>query len=58
MDLGSAAGTWINYEQLTRDSRPLAHGDLLHIGRLAFRFELATPPNRRPVVSPFEEDEP
>jgi hypothetical protein len=43
-DQGSIAGTWINYELVSDDGRFVKHGDLIHIGRLSFRFRLPTPP--------------
>ena len=44
-DEKSVAGTWVNYEQLTAPRR-LEHGDVLHIGRLSYRFMLRKPPER------------
>jgi hypothetical protein len=44
-DEKSTAGTWVNYESLT-DLRRLQHGDVLHIGRLSYRFMLRRPPER------------
>ncbi|NWG34811.1 MAG: FHA domain-containing protein [Chloroflexi bacterium] len=44
MDLGSVAGTWVNYEAVTRDGMPLKHGDRIHFGRLQYRFDLRQPP--------------
>lgn len=38
-DQGSVAGTWINYERLDDDGQNLHHGDLVHLGRVAFRFQ-------------------
>jgi len=43
-DQGSVAGTWVNYELVPIEGRKLRHGDLVHIGREAFRFRLPTPP--------------
>ena len=43
-DQGSVAGTWINYELVPDEGRKLKHGDLVHIGRKAFRFRLPAPP--------------
>jgi pSer/pThr/pTyr-binding forkhead associated (FHA) protein len=45
-DENSIAGTWVNYERLTTPRR-LQHGDLLHMGRVSYRFMLYTPPERR-----------
>ena len=42
-DEKSVAGTWINYEQLT-GPRNLRHGDVIHFGRLSYRFMLRKPP--------------
>ncbi|MCX6035281.1 MAG: FHA domain-containing protein [Chloroflexi bacterium] len=47
-DEKSTAGTWINYEQVTTP-RHLQHGDVLHIGRLSYRFMLRKPPERPPL---------
>jgi hypothetical protein len=42
-DEKSVAGTWVNYEQLTAP-RSLNHGDVIHFGRLSYRFMLRNPP--------------
>ncbi|HSB03130.1 MAG TPA: FHA domain-containing protein [Anaerolineales bacterium] len=39
-DHGSVAGTWVNFEPVTREGRPLAHGDRIHFGQLMYRFDL------------------
>lgn len=50
-DEGSVAGTWINYVPVPRQGAPLEHGDILHIGRVGFRFSQREPQRvRRPVV--------
>lgn len=50
-DCGSVAGTWVNYAPISRQGVRLEHGDLIQIGRVALRFELARPPqNRKPRV--------
>lgn len=41
-DLGTEAGTWVNYAPVSLEGSHLRDGDLLHIGRVAFRFLLAT----------------
>jgi hypothetical protein len=41
-DLGTEAGTWVNYAPVSSDGSHLRDGDLLHIGRVAFRFLIAT----------------
>ena len=43
-DHGSVAGTWVNYEPVTREGRRLSHGDRVHFGQLLYRFELNQPP--------------
>ena len=43
-DNGSVAGTWVNYEQLSREGRRLESGDVVHFGQLIYRFQLRTPP--------------
>ena len=51
-DENSVAGTWVNYELLAAPRR-LQHGDVLHIGRLSYRFMLRKPPERPlPKVTP------
>jgi hypothetical protein len=49
-DQGTAAGTWINYEQVPEAGRVLHHNDRVHIGRVAFRFRLPNPPPPRPSL--------
>src|SRR5215207_223853 len=43
-DHGSVAGTWVNYEAVTREGRRLTHGDRIHLGQLMYRFDLNQPP--------------
>ena len=43
-DHGSIAGTWVNYEPITREGQRLAHGDHIHFGQLVYRFDLSQPP--------------
>ena len=43
-DHGSIAGTWVNYEPITREGHRLAHGDRIHFGQLSYRFDLSQPP--------------
>ncbi|MGE5222528.1 MAG: FHA domain-containing protein [Omnitrophica WOR_2 bacterium] len=51
-DQGSVAGTWINYTPVSPEGMKLEHGDLVHIGRLEFRFNLRKPAyTRKPVVT-------
>lgn len=39
-DMGSHAGTWINYAPVSPEGSRLQDGDIVHIGRVAFRFLL------------------
>jgi predicted component of type VI protein secretion system len=43
-DHGSVAGTWVNFEPVTREGRRLVHGDRIHFGQLMYRFDLSQPP--------------
>jgi len=47
MDMESASGTWVNYEQLSGEPRRLDHGDIIHFGGLAYRFVLTHPPDQQ-----------
>jgi hypothetical protein len=50
-DLGSVAGTYVNYTPVSREGSLLEHGDLVHIGRVGFRFNLRHPARvRKPVI--------
>ncbi len=42
-DQGSTAGTWVNYEPVLPEGTRLEHGDLVHAGKVLFRFELDNP---------------
>ncbi|HKI53617.1 MAG TPA: FHA domain-containing protein [Anaerolineales bacterium] len=44
IDNGSVAGTWVNFEQVTKEGVRLAHGDRIHFGQLIYRFDLSQPP--------------
>ncbi len=58
-DQGSVAGTWVNYEPVPEEGRRLSHGDLIHLGRVGFRFVHATaPPPRSVRISPPPDGEP
>jgi hypothetical protein len=51
-DQGSIAGTWVNYTPISGEGVTLEHGDLIHIGRMGFRFTMRQPAQvRKPVVS-------
>jgi predicted component of type VI protein secretion system len=46
-DLGSTAGTWVNYDEIPREGRALREGDRVNLGRAAFRIRLAGNPAER-----------
>jgi hypothetical protein len=51
-DEGSIAGTWVNYTPIDQRGINLQHGDLVHIGRLGFRFSIRQPAQvRKPMVT-------
>ncbi|MBK9924439.1 MAG: FHA domain-containing protein [Anaerolineales bacterium] len=53
IDQNSIAGTWVNYEPVTREGVRLKHGDRIHFGRLTYRFDLNQPPvESEPKVIP------
>jgi hypothetical protein len=57
-DQDSVAGTWINYAPVSKEGSKLEHGDLIHIGRMGFRFTKSHPTQmRRPVVIREEQGE-
>lgn len=49
MDAGTVAGTWVNFEPAGKEGHLLRHGDVVHFGKLVFRFELKNAP---PVAEP------
>lgn len=54
-DHNSIAGTWVNYTPISSENVRLQHGDLLHIGRVGFRFSQTNPAAvRRIVIHPQE----
>jgi hypothetical protein len=55
LDEGSVAGTWVNYTPVSKEGILLEHGDIVHIGRIGFRFTLRTPAGQlKPVIIPQE----
>ncbi len=54
-DAGTVAGTWVNYEQVASSGTYLRHMDIIHLGRIGFRFQLSEPGQlRKIIVSPLE----
>jgi hypothetical protein len=53
LDEGSTAGTWVNYAPISSGGVILEQGDLIHIGRVGFRFIMRNPQRiRKPVQKP------
>jgi len=58
IDEHSVAGTWVNFKPVMDVGMRLAHEDLIHLGRVMFRFELSNAlPSEPPVVEPLEDGE-
>jgi hypothetical protein len=56
-DVGSVAGTWVNFTQVPPAGTTLEHADIIHLGAVGFRFNLAHPgPGRKTVIIPLEPD--
>jgi pSer/pThr/pTyr-binding forkhead associated (FHA) protein len=56
-DLGSLAGTWVNYVPVAAEGVRLQHGDLIHVGFVTLRFETAKPASQTtPVVRSYQEE--
>ncbi len=51
-DLGSAAGTWHNYTPVPPEGKLLQDGDIIHIGRQAYRLQLPRPARRSIRIEP------
>ena len=53
VDQNSVAGTWVNFESISRDGRILKHGDMVHFGQFTYRFVLSKPPaSLKPTITP------
>jgi len=53
MDNNSVAGTWVNYDPVSRDGHILKHGDVVNFGQLMYRFSLKNPPaDAEPKIVP------
>jgi hypothetical protein len=54
LDQNSTAGTWVNYEISPQEGVILKHGDMIHFGKLTYRFVLAKPPALpKPTITPI-----
>jgi hypothetical protein len=55
-DQGSVAGTWVNFKPVPVEGLLLNQEDLVHIGRVTFRFTLRVPGSlSKPKVTLLEE---
>jgi hypothetical protein len=55
-DEGSIAGTWVNYAPISSEGVILEQGDLVHIGRVGFRFIMRNPKRVRKPVRKLDGD--
>jgi hypothetical protein len=56
-DTGSVAGTWVNYQPVPTAGTLLEHADIIHLGGVVLRFNLAEPGQPRKIlVTPMEPD--
>ena len=39
-DLGSPAGTWVNYQRIGTEPASIQSGDIIHFGNSGFRFTM------------------
>jgi predicted component of type VI protein secretion system len=49
-DNGSVAGTWVNYQAVPEAGTQLEHADIIHLGGVVFRFNLAEPGLPRKIL--------
>lgn len=56
-DRNSTAGTWVNYAPVSPYGARLEEGDIVHIGRVGFRFHVVGAPDLTPVVMPLTGDD-
>ncbi len=49
-DEGSVAGTWVNYAPVSGSGNFIEDGDLIHIGRVGFRFKLRNSQNNPTIT--------
>jgi len=53
LDQDSIAGTWVNFEPISRDGRLLKHGDMVNFGQFTYRFVLSkAPATPQPTITP------
>jgi hypothetical protein len=52
-DNNTVAGTWVNYDPISKDGCVLRHGDVVNFGQLMYRFSLKNPPvDAEPKIIP------
>ncbi len=52
LDEGTIAGTWVNYREVPPGGSRLEHGDIIHFGKIGFRFTLREARQaRKPIIS-------
>jgi hypothetical protein len=55
-DTNSVAGTWVNFSPVSTAGVIVQHGDIIHLGQIGFRFEMANPSHvRAPQLSEYED---
>jgi len=53
VDQNSVAGTWVNFEPISKDGSVLKHGDMVHFGQFTYRFVLSKAPAiLKPTITP------
>ena len=53
LDQDSVAGTWVNFEPISKDGRFLKHGDMVNFGQFTYRFVLSkAPATPQPTITP------
>ncbi|MFC2028751.1 FHA domain-containing protein, partial [Chloroflexota bacterium] len=56
-DMDTDSGTWVNYEQLDEGLHRINHGDIIHFGRLVYRFLLNNPEDQQePLIKRLDPD--
>jgi len=56
MDQNTVAGTWVNYDSITKEGCVLKHGDVVNFGHLTYRFVLTKPPAAsKPTITPYKD---
>lgn len=56
-DLGSLMGTWVNYTPVSKEGVSVEDGDLIHIGRVGFRFRVRQSSLSISLAQPGEENQ-